>query len=89
MQTNVERAAKNLDNMTHAFLGRLVPSENLVIKTDDLAVALKKVSSDDAKALSMEEGPTKFTLPGKLANLGGGNVNAKVRCLLFMDLWQR
>ena len=70
--------------MADAFLGRLVPSEILVIKTDDLAVALKKVFPDDVKGLSMEEGPTNFKLPGNLGNLGGGDVNAKVRSLLFI-----
>ena len=64
--------------MSDAFFGRLVRSENLVIKTDDLALALKKVSPDDVKGISMEEGPTKFELPGNLGNMGTGDINAKV-----------
>ena len=64
--------------MSDAFFGRLVRSENLVIKTDDLSLALKKVSPDDVKGLSMEEGPTKFELPGNLGNMGTGDINAKV-----------
>lgn len=64
--------------MTDAFLGRLVSSESMVIKTYDLAVALKKVKADDVKGLSMEEGLSKFKLPDNLGNMGGGNVNAKV-----------
>lgn len=64
--------------MSDAFFGRLVRSENLVIKTDDLALALKKVSSDDVKGLSTEEGPTKFELPGNLGNMGTEDINAKV-----------
>ena len=75
---NVERATQNLKNMSNAFLGRLVASESMVIKTNDLAVALKKVASDAVKGLSMEEGPSKFKLPNNLGNLGGGDVNAKV-----------
>ena len=77
-QNSVEKASQNLQNMSDAFFGRLVRSENLVIKTDDLALALKKVSPDDIKGLSMEEGPTKFKLPGNLGNMGSGDINAKV-----------
>ena len=78
---NVERADQNLKNMSNAFLGRLVASESMVIKTNDLAIALKKVASDAVRGLSMEEGPSKFKLPNNLGNLGGGDVNAKVRGL--------
>lgn len=53
----------------------------MVIKTNGLAIALKKVASDAVKGLSMEEGPSKFKLPNNLGNLGGGDVNAKVRGL--------
>ena len=67
--------------MSNAFLGRLVISESMVIKTNDLAVALKKVSPDDVKGLNMEEGTSKFKLPNNLGNVGGGSVNAKVSCL--------
>lgn len=81
LQQNAQRALENLQGMTEAFLGRLVPSESLVIKTTELAVALKKVSADDVKGLNMEEGYTKFQLPGNLGNLGDGSVNAKVRTL--------
>ena len=81
MQENVEKASKKMDAMNDAFFARLVPSEDLVIKTPDLAVALKKVSADDIKGLNMEEGPTKFKLPGNLGNMSGGSVNAKVRGL--------
>ena len=75
----VNTAAEKLSNMTDAFFGRLVPSEDLVIKTSKLAVSLKKVSSDDVKGLSMKEGPAKFKLPSNLGNMGGGVINAKVR----------
>lgn len=67
--------------MSDAFFGRLVPAESLVIKTDGLAVALKKVSPDDVKGMSMEEGPTKCKLPDNLGDIGGRDVNAKVRKL--------
>lgn len=67
--------------MSDAFFGRLVPSEALVIKTANLAISLKKVSADDAKGLGMEEGPAKFKLPGNLGNIGGGDINTKVRIL--------
>ena len=66
--------------MSDAFFSRLVESEHFVIKTPELAVALKKVSSNDTKGLNMEEGPSKFKLPGSLGNMGAGNINAKVRC---------
>ena len=75
----MDRAAHSLNNMSDAFLGRLVASESMVIKTNGLEVALKKVSSEGIKGLSMEEGPSKFKLPGNLGDIGGGNVNAKVR----------
>lgn len=75
----MEKASERLNSMTDAFLGRLVPSEKMVIKTDDLAVVLKKVTSDNLKGLSMEEGPSKFKLPSNLGNMGGANMNAKVR----------
>ena len=64
--------------MSDAFFGRLVPSEDLVIKTASLAISLKKVSADDVKGLDMEEGPSKFKFPSNLGNMGGANVNAKV-----------
>lgn len=70
--------------MSDAFLGRLVASESMVIKTNDLAVALKKVSSEGIKGLSMEEGPSKFKLPSNLGDIGGANVNAKVRRVCFV-----
>lgn len=81
LQGNVERAGQNLNDMSNAFLGRLVTSESMVIKTNDLAVALKKVSPDDVKGLNMEEGTSKFKLPNNIGNVGGGSVNAKVSCL--------
>jgi len=65
--------------MSDAFFGRLVPSEDLAIKTANLVVALKKVSADDVKGLGIEEGPAKFKLPSNIGNIGGGVINAKVR----------
>ena len=79
----VKQASGKLGNMSDAFFGRLVPSEDLVIKTANLAISLKKVSADDVKGLGMEEGPAKFKLPGNLGNIGGGNINTKVRRLLL------
>ena len=64
--------------MSDAFFGRLVRSESLLIKTDDLAVSLKKVSHDAVKGLSMAEGSSKFQLPENLENMRG-DVNVKVR----------
>ena len=65
--------------MSDAFLGRLVPSESLFLKTNELVVALKKVSAEDVKGLSMEEGSSKFQLPSDLGNVAaGGSVNAQV-----------
>ena len=51
----------------------------MVIKTNDLAIALQKVSSENIRGLSMEEGSSKFKLPGDLGYMSGGNVNVKVR----------
>lgn len=67
--------------MSNAFFGRLVASEALVIKTTNLAISLKKVSADDVKGLGMEEGPSKVKFPNSLGDMGGGNINAKVRTL--------
>lgn len=65
--------------MSDAFLGRLVPSESLFLKTNELVVALKKVSAEDVKGLRMEEGSSKFQLPGDLGNVAAdGSVNAQV-----------
>ena len=65
--------------MSDAFLERLVPSESMFLKTNDLVVALKKVSAEDVKGLSMEEGSSKFQLPGDLGNVATeGSVNAQV-----------
>ncbi|KAL9954033.1 hypothetical protein ACROYT_G041521 [Oculina patagonica] len=78
-----KKASGKLSNMSDAFFGRLVPSEDLVIKTTNLAISLKKVSADDVKGLGMEEGPSKFKLLGNLGNLGGGNINAKMQAVNF------
>ena len=75
----MQKASEKLDAMNDAFFARLVASEDLVIKTPELAVALKKVSRDDISALKMEEGPSRFKLPGNLGQMSGGNINAKVR----------
>ena len=69
--------------MSDAIFGRLVPSEDLVITTVNLVVSLKKVSADDVKGLGMKEGPAKFKLPNNLGNMGGGNINAKVKRMLL------
>ena len=74
-----KKASEKLNNMSDAFFGRLVPSEDLAIKTTNLAIFLKKVTADDVKGLGMEEGPTTFKLPGNLGDIGGGNINAKVK----------
>ncbi|XP_068753326.1 polycystin-1-like protein 2 [Montipora capricornis] len=81
---NVERATQNLNNVSDALLGRLVPSESMLLKTDDLVVALKKVSSDDIKGLSMEEGSSKFKMPRDLGTVAsGGSVNTKMMAVSF------
>ena len=67
--------------MSDAFFGRLVPSEDLVIKTVNLAVSLKKVSANDVKGLGMKEGPSKFKLPSNIGNMDGDVINAKVRTI--------
>ncbi|XP_078351938.1 LOW QUALITY PROTEIN: polycystin-1-like protein 2 [Oculina patagonica] len=79
----VKTSSGKLSNMSDALFGRLVPAEDLVIKTTNLAISLKKVSADDVKGLGMEEGPSKFKLPGNLGNIGGGNINAKMQAVNF------
>ena len=76
----MQKASGKLDAMNDAFFARLVPSEDFVIKTPELAIALKKVASNDINGLNMEEGPSRFKLPGNLGEMSGGNINAKVRC---------
>ena len=72
-----------MNGMSEAFFTRLVASEDLVITTNNLALSLKKVSADDVKWLSMENGATKVKLPANVGDMGGGNINAKVRRLLL------
>jgi len=74
---------EKLNDMSEAFFTRLVASEDLVITTNNLALSLKKVSADDVKGLSMENGATKVKLPANVGDMGGGNINAKVRTLLL------
>ena len=74
----VKKASEILSSMSDAFLGRLVPSEYLVLKTPNLAISLKKVTANDAKGLSMGDGPSKFKLPSSLGNIGSGEINVKV-----------
>jgi len=74
----VKEALGKLGNMSDALFGRLVPSEALVIRTNNLATSLKKVAVNDVKGLAMEEGSTKFKLPVNLGDIGGEDINAKV-----------
>lgn len=67
-----------LSNMNDVLFGRLVPTEAFVIRTNKLAIFLKKVAANDVKGLAMGEGPTKFKLPANLGDLGGGDINAQV-----------
>ena len=67
--------------MSDAFFGRLVPSEDLVIKTANLALSLKKVSATDVKGLGMKDGPSEFKLPSNIGNMGGDVINAKVKTI--------
>ena len=74
----MKKALGKLSIMNDALFGRLVPSEALTIRTNNLATTLKKVSVNDAKGLAMEEGPTKFKLPANLGDIGSGDINAQV-----------
>lgn len=67
--------------MSDAFFGRLIPSEDLVIKTANLALSLKKVSVTDVKGLGMKEGASEFKLPSNIGNMGGDVINAKVKTI--------
>jgi len=78
-QENVDKAFEKLETMNNALFVRLVPSENLVIKTAGLTVALTKVLPNDLNGFNMEEGPAKFKLPNNLGGIEGGNIDAKVR----------
>ena len=75
----MKKASEKLSNMSDALFGRIVPSEALVIRTNNLAITLKKVAVNDMKGLGMEEGPTKIKLPASLGDIGGGDINAKAR----------
>ena len=74
----MKNALGQLSDMSDALFGRLVTSEALVIRTNNLAITLKKVAANDVKGLAMEEGPTKFKLPANLGDIGNGDINAKV-----------
>lgn len=65
--------------MSDAFFGRLVSSEQTVIKSNEMSLALKKVSSDDVKGLAMEERSSSFKLPSGVDSIGSGDINAQVR----------
>lgn len=80
------KASEKLDVMSDAFFARLVPSEDIVIKTQELAVTLKKVSSDNINGLNMKEGPSRFQLPGNLGQMSDGTINVKVRCFKELSL---
>lgn len=79
LQENVAKALEKLETMNNALFARLVPSENLVIKTAGLTVALTKVLSKDLNGFNMEDGPAKFKLPSNLGGIEGGDIDAKVR----------
>lgn len=74
----MKEALEKLNGMSEAFFTRLVPSEDLVITTNNLEISLKKVFAEDVNGLSMENGATKFKLPANLGDMGGANINAKV-----------
>lgn len=65
--------------MSDAFFDRLVSSEQTVIKSNKMSLALKKVSSEDVKGLTMEEGSSSFKLPSGVDSIGSGDINAQVR----------
>lgn len=75
----MDKALERLETMNTAVFSRLVPSENLVIKTTGLRVALTKVLSKDLNGFNMEDGPAKFKLPSNLGSIEGGDINANVR----------
>lgn len=75
----MHKALEKLEIMSSAFFARLVPSENFVIKTAGLTVALAKLFPKDLNGLNMEDGPAKFKLPSNLGDMGGGDINSKVR----------
>ena len=79
LQENVDKALEKLETMNNALFARLVQSENLVIKTAGLTVALTRVSAKDLNGLNMEEGPAQFKLPSNLGGIEGGDIDAKVR----------
>ena len=74
----VKKASEKLSSISDAFFGRLVLSEDLVLRTPNLVISLKKVTANDAKGLTMGGGPSKFKLPSSLGNIGDGEINAKV-----------
>ena len=79
----MKKASEKLSKMTDAFFGRLVPSEDLLFKTPNLAISLKKVTANDAKRLSMGDGPSKFKLPSSLGNIGAGEINTYIHTYVY------
>ena len=85
----MKNALGQLSDMSDASFGRLVTSEALVIRTNNLAITLKKVAANDVKGLAMEEGFTKFKLPANLGDIGGGDINAKVWIVAVFNAFAR
>ena len=77
------RASENLNAMVDGLFARLVPSENMVVASENLTVSLAKVSSQEINGISLEEGQTRFQLPRNLGYVGVGNLNAMVKSLLL------
>ena len=83
------RASENLNAMVDGLFARLVPSENMVVASENLTVSLAKVSSQEINGISLEEGQTRFQLPRNLGYVGVGNLNAMVKSLLLFENFKK
>ena len=84
LQEYVLRASENLNAMVYGLFARLVPSENMVVASENLIVSLAKVSPEEINGISLEEGQTRFQLPRNLGDVGVGNLNTMVKSLLLL-----
>lgn len=82
----MKEVLEKLNGMSEVFFICLVLFEDLVIIINNLEILLKKVFVDDVKGFSMENGVIKFKLFVDVGDMGGVNINVKVRRLLLVFL---
>lgn len=73
------KVLEKLEIMSSVFFVCLVLFENFVIKIVGLIVVLVKLFFNDLNGFNMEDGFVKFKLLSNLGDMGGGDINLKVR----------